>query len=103
MNAKFKEVEDPHTGIGPHMFGKDDIIGEGEGLEGHRLRLMEFLASIKMILANTFVHKRPQYKITNRLDKSARTEAPFTKGRFDVIDYFMVPKRWNKNSQQIIQ
>ena len=62
LNAKFREEDiDPPNGIGQHIFGKDQTLQEGEGVEDNRNRLTEFLTETKTILANTFYYKKPQY------------------------------------------
>ena len=98
MNAKFREEDiDIANGIGPHIFGKDQKLQEGEGVEDNRNRLTELLTTTKTMLTNTYYYKQPQYQITYNIDKAAATEPPFNKNRFDTIDYIIVPRRW-KNS-----
>ena len=47
---------------------------------------------------STQAYKLPKHLITYRLDKQARTEPPYTRGRFDVIDYFITNQQWKNNT-----
>ena len=88
MNARILEPgSNPSDGIGPYVFGSDTpTIKEAPGVDDNRQLLQDFLIRTNTTLTNTYFKKRPEHQITDRVDKSARTEHPYTKGRFDVID-----------------
>jgi hypothetical protein len=90
MNAKLIEAGDAdEDGIGLFVFGTGQAIGDGDGVEENRSMLQELFVDTNMLLANTYFCKQPSEHITYTLDKQARTEAPSTKGRFEVIDYII--------------
>lgn len=103
MNAKLNEAGDGgEEGIGKHVFGLGHEVEEGEGVPESRQMLQEFLIDLQMSLANTLFDKPPQKLITYKLDKSAGNEPPYVKGKYDVIDYIIVPNRW-KNTIKNVQ
>ena len=60
MNAEIKEPGDsPSDGIGEHIFGYGQQIGEGAGVEDNRRLLQDFLISTQTVLSNTYFHKQP--------------------------------------------
>ena len=103
MNARILEPgSNPSDGIGPYVFGSDTpTIKEAPGVDDNRQLLQDFLIRTNTTLTNTYFKKRPEHQITYRVDKSARTEHPYTKGRFDVIDYIIVHKRWQNRVKNV--
>ena len=70
MNAKLIEQgQGEEDGIGKHVFGTDETLREGDGVEENRNMLKEFLIETKTILTNTFFQKRPENQVTYKIDK----------------------------------
>ena len=98
MNCKLSEPGAAEgDGIGPHVFGLGQAVEEIEGVEENRAFLLEYLVNSSMQLSNTMFKENDKYLITYRADKSANNKPPYIRGRFEVLDYIIIPQRW-KNS-----
>ena len=94
MNAKLIHPGDIEDGYGPHIFGQGQKVEEGQGVEDDRYRLQEYLIRTRTVLANTLFHKQPEQLITYKLDKTLGDAPPYTKTRYDTIDYIITHRKW---------
>ena len=82
--------------VGPNTFDANnaDPLGRSEQVIENRQALIDFCSTNDMRLANTF-HEKPDSKLATYREKETLLGEEFRRGKYEQIDFILVPKRWN--------
>ena len=99
FNARVqKQMSEHEHMIGAHTFDPDTVrlADQSQSVVDNRENFLTYANRTAQVVMNTCFKKRPEKLITYKEDKSSAGGAPFTRGKYEVLDYVLVPSRWKK-------
>ena len=96
------KISEQEECIGRHTFDKDRITLEmqEEGVRDNRNLFINFCNINGSIAANTFYQKLDRFLLTHR-HANAELGPPWTRGRYETVDYIVVNKKWRNTIQDV--